>query len=704
MSKSFDIWNRYFRERKIFASLYRIFYKGKNIVNNIDIIIEQIDKLQYKNICKKDFSEEEIKYKTNDKEIKPLIIEEINDTNFYYIIYIYCALKLNVNLKIRNCPFTIYEIKSILKKINKIFEFMFKKFEVIGGLLISNITFPIDTIDNYEIIYSGCRKESNDFFKEYPLNNEEIFQLGKIIYYMLFLDFPYSKNNQKSENEETNLINQRLDSLEDQNLKDLISKMLIQNIKQRINWKEYLNHPFFDLKPKYLKFNFICKEHSSKYQEYCLQCKKNICTHCKFNHSSHNLVKFNDIGYNDYEIYQINKIIKYLNKDIDERNEIKTNINEFLEKINKNGNNKYIYENDENNNFKNAFLEYFNNFKSEFNLSIFNELYNNIFNIYNNKSSSNFIIAKIEIEEKNLNKKIRILNFNSELIKFDDLKNICEIYINGTKINFALEYKFNIKGIYTIKYNFKQKLVQTSNLFFDCPLILSIDLSNFDSSEILSMGWMFTNCTSLNKINFLNFDTKNVTDMSLLFYGCKNLKHIDLSNFNTRNVTNMSFMFGKCNSLINLNFLPSFTTMSVTNFNGMFYNCSSLIKLDLSNFNTANAITMSGMFEFCTSLLSLDISNFRTNEITDLSKMFANCSLPSLDLSNFVLNKDVNLSEIFHNCKKLNSLKIPEFKIIQEKVENLKDIFLGMNKNCIIENKDNLISQKWNEYIINQNI
>ena len=699
MSENFSIWKKYSRQRKIVSSVYSIFYKGKIIENNNDVIIEQIDKLKYKNIFNKEFSEEEIKYKTNDKEIKPKIIEQINEIDFYYIIYIYCALNLDVNIKIRNCPFSIDEIKYILMKLNKIFEFIFRKFEVIGGFSISNITLPIDTIDNYEIIYSGLRRESLDIFKEYPLKKEEIFKLGEIIYYMLFLNFPFDKNNQKSENEEKNLINQRLDSIDDKNLKDLISKMLIKDQKQIINWKEYLNHPFFDLKPKYIKFDFICKEHSSKYEQYCLQCKKNICNFCKDKHKSHKLISFNDIGYTDYEINQLKENIKFINKNIDDLNEFKTNLNDFFEKVIKIENNKSVYENDEINNFKNSYFQFFNDIKNKFNWLDNIELLNNTFNIGNNKSSSNFIIAKIEIKENDLNQKIRILNHNSQIIEVEDLKKICEIYINDTKIDFSLEYQFNHIGIYTIKYNFIKKLYNTSNLFFDCTSIISIDLSNFDSSELKSMEWMFANCKSLNTINFKNFDTNNVTDMSLLFFGCQNLKHLDLSNFITRNVTNMSFMFGRCINLRSLNFLPSFSTMSVNNFNGMFYNCSSLIKLDLSNFNTANAKSMSGMFDLCTSLISLDISNFRTNDIEDLCKMFANCSLPSLDLSNFVLNKKVDISNIFNNCEKMNLLKIPQFKIIEYNEDKLKDMFLGMNKNCIIENKDKIITEKWNEYL-----
>ena len=43
--------------------------------------------------------------------------------------------------------------------------------------------------------------------------------------------------------------------------------------------------------------------------------------------------------------------------------------------------------------------------------------------------------------------------------------------------------------------------------------------------------------------------------MSLMFSGCESLTNIDLSNFNTQNVINMSDMFYGCYSLIKKNFI-----------------------------------------------------------------------------------------------------------------------------------------------------
>ena len=60
---------------------------------------------------------------------------------------------------------------------------------------------------------------------------------------------------------------------------------------------------------------------------------------------------------------------------------------------------------------------------------------------------------------------------------------------------------------------------------------------------------MFSNCESLKNINLSNFDTKNVVDMNHMFSGCKSLKIINLANFITEIDTNVDYMFKGCKSL-----------------------------------------------------------------------------------------------------------------------------------------------------------
>ena len=57
---------------------------------------------------------------------------------------------------------------------------------------------------------------------------------------------------------------------------------------------------------------------------------------------------------------------------------------------------------------------------------------------------------------------------------------------------------------------------------------------------------MFCDCSSLNNLNISNFDTKNVINMSYMFCDCSSLNHLDLSNFNCENVRDKTGMFEGC--------------------------------------------------------------------------------------------------------------------------------------------------------------
>ena len=64
------------------------------------------------------------------------------------------------------------------------------------------------------------------------------------------------------------------------------------------------------------------------------------------------------------------------------------------------------------------------------------------------------------------------------------------------------------------------------------------------------MGAMFQECNELEYLDLSNFDTSNVIDMGNMFFGCHKLKEIKgINNFNTNKVTNMNGMFQDCNEL-----------------------------------------------------------------------------------------------------------------------------------------------------------
>ena len=177
--------------------------------------------------------------------------------------------------------------------------------------------------------------------------------------------------------------------------------------------------------------------------------------------------------------------------------------------------------------------------------------------------------------------------------------------------------------------------------------ILSLNLSNFDTSKVTDMHDMFFSMVHLTTLNLSNFDTSNVTDMSGMFYDMPNLTMLNLSNFDTSKVTNMDHMFEDMSGLTTLN-LSNFDTSKVTDMGSMFSGMSNLTMLNLSNFNTSKVTNMGWMFVNAASLTTLDLSSFDTSKVTNMRAMF--CEMPNLttlDLSSFDTSQVTDMSFIF---------------------------------------------------------
>ena len=113
-------------------------------------------------------------------------------------------------------------------------------------------------------------------------------------------------------------------------------------------------------------------------------------------------------------------------------------------------------------------------------------------------------------------------------------------------------------------------------MFLQCSSLTSLDVSNFDTSNVTKMGSMFSGCSSLTALDVSNFDTSKVTNMSWMFSHCFSLTELDLSNFDTSKVTDMSLMFYNCPSLTTIFASDKFVTNGVTSDYDMFKDCAKL--------------------------------------------------------------------------------------------------------------------------------
>ena len=157
-------------------------------------------------------------------------------------------------------------------------------------------------------------------------------------------------------------------------------------------------------------------------------------------------------------------------------------------------------------------------------------------------------------------------------------------------------------------------LENLSQLFYSCYNLQAVDISGLQTSHVTSMYQMFNSCSALETITGLNtLNTESCTDMSYMFAYCSRLREVDVSNFDTANVVNMYDMFYYCSALTSLD-VSGFNTAKVTNMSYIFGSCTNLQNLNASNFDfsgyagTTNYPT--NMFSGSNALVNVTLKNW----------------------------------------------------------------------------------------------
>ena len=243
------------------------------------------------------------------------------------------------------------------------------------------------------------------------------------------------------------------------------------------------------------------------------------------------------------------------------------------------------------------------------------------------------------------------------------------VYLNEDS-SYMFYYCYKLTSLDVSNFN-TSNVTNMSNMFYDCYNLTSLDISNFNTSSVTNMRGMFAWCNKLTSLDVSNFNTSNVTDMSIMFSNCYNLTSLDISNFNTSNVTDMSIMFYSCSKLTSLD-LTNFNTSKVTNMYRMFMDCNKLININLSSFDTSNVKNMAAMFAYCYDLISLDLTNFDTSNLEIISDA-ANFSYGSSGINSH------SVGGMFEDCTSLTELKFgPNFNT--SKVTNMNALFMANYK------------------------
>jgi serine/threonine protein kinase len=285
-----DYWKFYSKEKQLGKGLYYTVWKCQNINRREYRAIKIID---FKSI-QSAFSKQYLRYPTEQDMkvyINHLITEtenmeliggqnevNINTVKFYEyfitkndfaIVMELCDTDLKKLSIAKNKTFTPEEIYGILTQLNNTFKIMAKynlihrdiKLENIlvkyNGYSNSNPTFKLtgyelskqilNLVEKFHGKIGAFHYMAPEILKGEPFDQKcDLWSLGVCIYLLCFKKYPFKGDN---EGQVLNEINQNspefLLKTNNQNLNDLISRLLTKDPRKRMSWNEYFNAPFF---------------------------------------------------------------------------------------------------------------------------------------------------------------------------------------------------------------------------------------------------------------------------------------------------------------------------------------------------------------------------------------------------------------------------------------------------------------------------
>ena len=134
-------------------------------------------------------------------------------------------------------------------------------------------------------------------------------------------------------------------------------------------------------------------------------------------------------------------------------------------------------------------------------------------------------------------------------------------------------------------------------MFYGCYNLTSLDVSNFDTSNVTNMFAMFNDCKKITTIKGIeSLNVKKVVNFAKMFDSCLELTSLDLSNWDTSNVTDIGGMF----SDDNYTSLMKLKTLNLSNWKfkenivmtNLFLNSINLDEITMNNsdYNSVNKV------------------------------------------------------------------------------------------------------------------
>lgn len=200
--------------------------------------------------------------------------------------------------------------------------------------------------------------------------------------------------------------------------------------------------------------------------------------------------------------------------------------------------------------------------------------------------------------------------------------------------------------------------------------VTSLDVSKFDTRNVVNMSGTFRNCKNLTTLNISNFYFGNVTDCSHMLHisdSSQNSKIVSITlptSIDFRKVIDFSYMFSSCYSLRNIYGCQindwQIDGSIITNISYMFEYCG-LSQIRLPNWNLTNDnLKLVSLFSNSVNAITIEVPKINSPGIKLLQRTFEQCSkLKNLiGLENWNIPNVDTLSYTFYRCGALEELDL----------------------------------------------
>ncbi len=319
------------------------------------------------------------------------------------------------------------------------------------------------------------------------------------------------------------------------------------------------------------------------------------------------------------------------------------------------------------------------------------------------------IIEYMDLTDTELSSKGSVIAWTEETEEHNGEYNLyigSESEIYAKDLTMAFRNMSNLKAIYFDNLNTSETTDMSSMFAYYSGA--SLDLSNFDTSQVTNMEYMFQNCENLEELKLGSWNLSSLGENTLKFGGLKaNITFgknfgtgatdmssmfeeyqgttLDLSTFDTSSVIDMSSMFsgGYRGVVVNATItFPQGFGSETTNMSQMFSGYKGAT-LDLSNFDTSSVTNMRSMFSNSSANITFP-QGFGTGA-TNMSQMFSEYQGTTLDLSTFDTSSVTDMSQMFYECRNLTTLDLSSFTF--DNVSGVNFTFKLVPESCQVKIK-----------------